>query len=316
MKIKKILSGALASALLVTAMPVFSAFADEVDDSKGGSSMLTAEEIAFNGIISSNLTDWDTDWYKFTVPSAGKVNISLGLTGSSLYFTLKNGNDEATTLYEEKYLSSGVYTYYLTAGDYYIDLSMPRLSSCNYDMQIKYTSSDLSVENENNNTLKKATAVECDGTDYVRQFSLNDAVDYYSFELAEKGRVTLNFDSDMDNTDWELYDSEDALIKNGTFRKGELDSGISAKEANIMKPGKYTVAFKKNTNYGTYSFSLDYLKNYNDISVSGIIAAADLNEDGSIDSSDASLILTYYAYISTGGTETDMNKWLAQNSNK
>ena len=39
--------------------------------------------------------------------------------------------------------------------------------------------------------------------------------------------------------------------------------------------------------------------------------AADVNGDETIDASDASLILAYYAYVSTGGTETDMEKWLA-----
>lgn len=33
-------------------------------------------------------------------------------------------------------------------------------------------------------------------------------------------------------------------------------------------------------------------------------AAGDVNGDGLVDSSDASLILSYYAYVSTGGTET------------
>lgn len=37
---------------------------------------------------------------------------------------------------------------------------------------------------------------------------------------------------------------------------------------------------------------------------------ADVNSDGSIDSSDASLILEFYSYLSIGGTETDMKKWL------
>ncbi|MBO5162891.1 MAG: leucine-rich repeat protein [Ruminococcus sp.] len=40
--------------------------------------------------------------------------------------------------------------------------------------------------------------------------------------------------------------------------------------------------------------------------------AADVDKDGKIDSSDASIILQFYAYISTGGTETDMSKWLTK----
>lgn len=313
MKIKKILTGALTSALLVTAMPVFSASAD--DNDPNGNTVLDPIDITLGETVSGSLGYSDNDWYKFTVPSSGKVTITFGIEPcDDAEFELVSGNDEATALTPKKELGSdtNISTYYLTAGDYYIHLSM-QLNARSYDMQVKFTSSDLTVENEDNNTIAKAVPVEYDGTVYDRQLSLNDSIDYYTFDVAEKGRVTLNFDSDMNNTDWEIYNSEDALIKKGTFVKGEQDSGISDKEANIMKPGKYTVAFKKNESYGPYTFSLDYLKNYNDISVSGIIAAADINEDGSIDSSDASLILTYYAYISTGGTETDMNKWLAQN---
>ena len=42
--------------------------------------------------------------------------------------------------------------------------------------------------------------------------------------------------------------------------------------------------------------------------------AADVNSDDTEDASDASKILEYYAYCSTGGKETDMQKWL--NANK
>ena len=39
-------------------------------------------------------------------------------------------------------------------------------------------------------------------------------------------------------------------------------------------------------------------------------SAADIDKDGKIDSSDASFILRFYSYVSTGGTVTDMSKWL------
>ena len=37
---------------------------------------------------------------------------------------------------------------------------------------------------------------------------------------------------------------------------------------------------------------------------------ADVNSDGTVDASDASLILSFYAFLSTGGTITDMREWL------
>lgn len=311
MKFKKILSGVLASSMLVSAMPVFSASAADTDVT--GNSILDAVDITLGEIISSDLQSNDNDWYKITLPSSGKVTITLAAEScASACFKLVNGDDEATVLSQKDFNDTNIFTYYLTAGDYYIYLSMG-YNVRSYDIQVKFTSSDVTVENEDNNTIAKASAVDYDGTVYKRQLSLNDSVDYYTFNLAEKGRVTLNFDSSMKNVDWEIYDSEDSNIKEGTFTKKTDDSGISAKESNILKEGKYTIAIKKKDSYGDYSFSLDYIQNYNDLSVSGIIAAGDIDGDGKIDASDASFILMYYAYLSTGGTETDMNKWLANN---
>lgn len=309
MKFKKILSGFLASAMLVSAMPAFSASAADKDPN--GNSMLDAVDVTLGEIISSELTSYDNDWYKITLPSSGKVNMTLERT-YRLNYEFFNGNDEAVALDKsEKWLfDTNIITYYLTAGDYYLHLYGNNESSP-YDMQIKFTPSDVTFDSVDNNTIAKATDVEYDGTVYNGQLSLNDSIDYYTFNVAEQGRVTLNFDSPMEDVDWEIYDSENSRIKIGSFSKGKQDSGISAREANIMKPGKYTIAFKKKDSYGEYSFSLDYLKNYNDTSVSGIIAAADIDGDGAITSADASLVLAYYAYISTGDTETDMNKWLA-----
>lgn len=45
--------------------------------------------------------------------------------------------------------------------------------------------------------------------------------------------------------------------------------------------------------------------------VTNYAIAADDNCDNTIDSSDASSILAFYANISIGGTETDMGKWLS-----
>lgn len=308
MKFKKILSGVLASAMLVSAMPAFSASAADKDPN--GNSILDAVNITLGEIISSSFTYDDDDWYKFSIPSAGKVTITMDNSDNTTYFSLINGDDDATSLVNRYRLFSNtnVLTYYLTAGDYYIHFNAG--FSRDYDMKVTFSSTNATPD-EDNNTIAKATAVEYDGTIYKKQISLNDPVDYYTFNVAEQGKVTINFDSPMNATDWEIYDSENSKIKKGSFVRVVQDSGISAKESNIMKPGKYTIAFKKNDSYGDYSFSLDYLKNYNDTSVSGILAVADFDEDGAITAADASLVLAYYAYVSTGGTETDMNKWLA-----
>lgn len=308
MKFKKILSGVLASAMLISAMPAFSSVA--VDKDATGNTMLDAVEIKFGEIVSEKVDEKDHDWYKFTLPSVGKVTVTVS---GKIGYALLSGNDEGTKYEDTHWYENGtrIFSYYLAAGDYYIDISSASMTTESSDLQVRFTPCDVTFEDADNNTLFNAAPVEYDGTIYKGVFLNDDPVDYYTFNVAEQGRVTLKFTSPMDNVDWEIYDSDDTRIKKGAFSKDEQDTYISGKDANIMKPGKYTIAFKKKDSYGEYSFSLDYLKNYNDTSVSGIIAAADIDGDGAITSADASLVLAYYAYISTGGTETDMNKWLA-----
>lgn len=77
-----------------------------------------------------------------------------------------------------------------------------------------------------------------------------------------------------------------------------------------MTAGTFTLGITKHdTACGNYTLNLDYVKDYNNLSVSDAFACADVNKDHLIDSNDATAILAYYAYLSTGGTETDMNIW-------
>ena len=78
MKLKKIISALTASAVLASALPVYSGlltFADDTDET--GNSQLDTIDISFNEIISDTLEWADDDWYKFTLSTSGKVNMTL-----------------------------------------------------------------------------------------------------------------------------------------------------------------------------------------------------------------------------------------------
>ncbi|MBR0141770.1 MAG: hypothetical protein IJM19_05955 [Ruminococcus sp.] len=319
MKKNKILSVFAAAALMVSAMPFASISANAADDDITGNTMLTAEELTLNKVVSSEASGGtDHDWYVFTLTEPSKVNVICQNSGTNaFYFKIYDEKNDNSTVYTT---SSAVYsvntTLYLTAGNYYIYLNSS-YNSFTYDMKVTSTPSNLSFDaSAENNTMTEAIPVDFD-TDYNAQISQNDNIDYYTFELPKEARVTFNFTGALDNIDWNLYDNEDDLIKHGIYQKdSENDTKVSKRKSLILKEGKYTLSLESNKNspsYGQYSFSLNALENYGETAVNGIISFGDINKDGKVDSSDASVILSYYAYRSTNTTnpETDMNKWVA-----
>ena len=321
MKKNKILSVFAAAALMVSAMPFAGISANADDTDITGNTMLTAEELTLNKVVSSEASGGtDHDWYVFTLTEPSKINIICQNPGANaFYFRVYDEKNDNSVVYKPS--TSTVYsvntTLYLTAGNYYIDLNS-YVSSFTYDLKVTSTPSNLSFDaSAENNSMTEAIAVDFD-TNYNAQISQNDNIDYYTFELPKEARVTFNFSGIFDSVDWSLYDNEDDLIKHGVYQKdSENDSKITKRKSLILKEGKYTISLESNKTspaYGQYSFSLNAVENYGETAVNGIISFGDINKDGTINSSDASIILSYYAYRSTNTTdpETDMNKWVAE----
>ena len=321
MKLNKMGGGiavVLAATLAVSALPFsgITAFAEDKDIT--GNTMFTADEIKLGKVASGELLGGDNDWYTFTLTEPTKINMVIANQDNYQYQLIDEADDN-------KVLDSsgnGVIrdasmnkTYYLKAGTYYLRLysESALIWTPSYDIKLTATPCKLSVPGDgSNNAIGDSAAVEFD-KEYNAQISQNDNTDYYTFELEKDGRVTFNFDAAFNACDWSLFDNQKDLIKHGTYQKiNEKDSKITKDNSLVLKAGKYYVSLAANDkapSYGPYTFSFDYLEKYNDTAVNGIIAFGDINHDGKIDAKDASATLSYYAYLSTGGTETDMNQW-------
>ena len=315
-KTGKIAALALSSMLTLSALPFsgITAFAEDTDLT--GNTMLTADELKFDKVVSGTIDGVDNDWYSFTITEPSKVNL-ICQGDATIGYELYDGAHDNSVI-DNADLKSIVNTYYLTAGTYYVHLYWAYTAPA-YDLKVSATPCKLSVPgNGSNNAIGDAAEIELE-TKYNAQISLNDDIDYYTFDLEKEGSVTFDFAGGLNAVDWALYDNKDDLIKHGIYQKNdEKDSRITKKNNLILKPGKYTVAVganEKAASYGQYTFSFNYVEKYNDTAANGIIAAADLNRDGTINSIDASIILVYYSYCATGGKETDMNKWIEENYN-
>lgn len=302
----------MATAMVASTMTVFSAFAEDTNET--GNGINDAVPISFNKVVSGNITNHDNDWYSFSLDTPGKLNITVDITNSNntdkCYEIVDADNNDTTLFTSDNFTNTTLRNVvYLSAGNYYIHFYSGDWAGCNYDMKIVNTPTEESFDSKSNNNIGKASAVEFD-TEYTGQISANDDADYYTFEVAEEGMVTFNFDGDLENVDWKIYNSDKEAVESGTFSKADTDDAISAMKSYVMTAGTFTLGITKNgESCGNYTLSLDYLKDYNNRAVSGVFACVDVTKDGFIDARDAGAILSYYAYLSTGGKETDFNVW-------
>ncbi|HBB20274.1 MAG TPA: hypothetical protein DCZ62_07575 [Ruminococcus sp.] len=314
----------LAAALTVSTALSGAFVANAADEDLTGNTMLQADEITLGKVYSGDISNKiDNDWFVFTLTEPSKVNLSFATGASISYCAMKliDGTHDNNVLYSSVDAKPLNATYYLTAGEYYFGLVNDDNSynlGSTYDLKITATPCNLNVPGDgSNNALGDATAVEFE-TEYNAQISQNDTADYYTIDLSNDAYVTFNFSGAVNSADWALYDNQDDLIKHGIYQKKNTnDSKITESNSLRLKAGKYTVylgANEKAPSYGQYTFSFNYSEQINDTAANGIIPLGDVNKDGFIDANDASTILVYYAYLMTGGTETDMEKWLADNS--
>lgn len=317
MKLKKIISALTASAVVATALPVYaglSAFAEDTDET--GNTMFTAIEILPDATFSDELTTSDEDWYKFTLTTAGKLNLMFSINGSgSVNFLMMDGTEDNNQLTKIGN-RSGIqrYIYYLTAGDYYINFS-PYVLTSDYEVKLSFTPYESTFDGANNNSITKASEIELE-KNYSSFIVTDDSKDYYTFNLDKDDDIALNFEGDIGAIDWTLYNNKNEEILNGTYTRDTEISDLIVKNNYVpLKSGKYTLAFNASVEsdfpdttyyYGSYNFSLS---EYVDFDANGI-SIGDFNNDGMIDASDASVLLEYYSYLSTGGEEKDMRKWL------
>ncbi|MDE6835167.1 MAG: hypothetical protein K2J39_13115 [Ruminococcus sp.] len=321
MKNKQFISAVMAVAMVATSMTAFSAFAD---DDKEGNHMSDAIPVSFGKeLTDQQLYRLDDDWYSFSLDTTSKVHLYTKFNFyqeyNGTYYEIVDADNDYKTIFKSENLKPVKWDkdFYLPAGNYFIHVcSESQNFSANYDMNVTVaTPEEDSFDALSNNNLGNASAIKFD-TEYTGHLYDNDEVDYYTFNLAEEGMVTLNLDSSMDNVDWKIYNSDKVAVEEGTFSKSdnnEEDSGISAKKSYIMTAGTFTIGIMKNDKsekaYGNYTLKLDYLKDYNNYHASGVFACADINKDGFIDAGDATVVLSYYAYLSTGGKESDLNVW-------
>ena len=201
---KKVLSLLLAIAMLftITAEIDLSVYAASYWEAESNNSYSTADNLPVNSTIYGVCSDSnDYDWYKFTLPSRGRVNVSFSFTSrnSSGYWNVciykSSGNGNYSELDSESvYLYDGSYNFStlgLEEGTYFIKVNPYSVSGVQYGVTANYTKCN-NWEVEFNDNYSTADTLTLNTTMYGVCTDSND-YDWYKFTLPSKEKINVSF---------------------------------------------------------------------------------------------------------------------------
>ena len=213
-------------------------------------------------------TGEDPHYYKFTLGSAGSINISGSFSLSQVYVHLMN--EEGTSFYDKELQAedngtSIVYqkATYLNAGTYYFCVAQDSNAIGSYRFTITYapvTETYPESQSGSNNSMQDASSIYPDQA-YDGVISETDEKDYYCINLYP-GTYQVRVGGDMEWLYMYFYDSEEGELASGNPRKdsslGSLD--YISDEIIVEEQADYYLCFQRDREYtGTYSFYVHYL---------------------------------------------------------
>lgn len=229
-------------------------------------SITSANNIALNKYYEGTIQhSSDVDFYKFTLPSAGSVNLSLStLPKSEWYVHLQNAQGE---IYEYFYTDDSELvkgrnsvniglpkgTYYVKVGSYSNTIGRP------YTLKASFKASKTAYEKEFNNTLTTANAIKLNTniTGVINNQDSSD-VDFYKFTVPTTSNVKIRM-SQKSGASWytSLYNSQGSLIHDRYTDSSELVKGSTITTLRLNKGTYYYRVSNYNyANWTPYTFNI------------------------------------------------------------
>ncbi|MGN0523872.1 MAG: pre-peptidase C-terminal domain-containing protein, partial [Eubacterium sp.] len=263
----------------------FTSANESFSEPQGGNnnSIATANGIVFGNTYKGQLAVNDnTDLYKFSLSSSGRITISVkaNISSSSYYIYDVNGNTlwegycyrwndntKQMTYDQELDLTKG--TYYFSVRDYYG-------TTGNYSFNISFTSANESFsepQGGNNNSIATANEIVL-GNTYKGQLAVNDNTDLYKFSLSSSGRITISVKANISSSSYYIYDVNGNTLWEGyCYRWNDNTKQMTYDQELDLSKGTYY--FSVRDYYGTtgnYSFNI-HTHTYNSYTTNATISA-------------------------------------------
>jgi len=215
-----------------------------------------ADSVQPNGTIHGSFDSYYShDWYKFTLPQDGVVQLKFANALSdkdytNLYAKLYKADDMSNALFDSTYNNDFAMTSAnhsspkigLSAGTYYVDVYAGDEYS-EYSMTVDFTGSD-AWEKEPNDSSNQSSAITV-GKTYTGNITNNSDNDWYRFTLDRKQQVQIHFTSKKQSQSygfWRVYLYSSNNINNALTKVEIPCSQASANsKAMTLDKGSYYV---------------------------------------------------------------------------
>lgn len=242
---------------------------EEKTEVQAAPNMLKSVRSTYNLTLGNSTTgyvseDNDTNVYRFTVSTPGKVTLNMTSYVERYDFLLYDSNGKEIWSDEWNYWNSSleyindIYNLYLEKGTYSLEVK-------GYDGKEKYVlktsflSSNTNVP-EPNNSFSEAQKVNF-GTMYTGQTSWNDEFDNFKFTLTKSGRVSINLTSYMKTYNFALYDKSGKELSSSNYNDwNETQGYVSDTYTFDLEKGEYYVKIERTYEdcSGKYKVKFDF----------------------------------------------------------
>lgn len=225
------------------------------------------DKITVNGILN---TSEDVDYYLFTLPKPGKVEIKINQNLNtryevSLYTVQQNKLEDYYTNYNIDKGPEELFSQGLDAGTYYVKVEQYDRSNNNvpYTLSINYTESSY-YEKEFNNDRSSADRISMNKKYYGWADASYDNDDYYLFEVPASGEVKIDMKSTLSTQfNMRLYNNAGDLVEDWYSYYGSeivnmihtgLPKGIYYIRVNAYEGSRYNVPYEFKVSFSKNSY--------------------------------------------------------------
>ena len=232
-----------------------------------GNSIATATSISFNSNYSGSITATNTtDVYKFTLPSSGRINLTLTAYIYKMHYYIYNSDGE--TVWSNRYVywndntkqSNITKELDLIEGTYYFTAERAD-GTGNYNFKITFTTASETfgeTKNKTNNSIADANSISL-GTSYKGQIAENDNTDIYKFTLPSSGRINLILTAYIYKMHYYIYDSDGETVWSNRYVYWNDNTKQSNIDENLdLTKGTYYFAAERADGTGNYNFKINF----------------------------------------------------------
>lgn len=234
-----------------------------------------ADTIKLNtAIYGATSSSADVDWYKFVVEKAGYITIAFNhdtVESSNEYWRMYILQSDAVTYYDNVNTCYGFKGNQngssckmgVAPGTYYIKINTSSYSSNTYNIKVNFTEAN-NWETEVNNTSSQADTLKLNTEINGALFSSSD-VDWYRFEVDEKGYLTIDFKHDLidsTNTYWrmQIFHSDGITYYDGNNVECTINGNADWNSCALgVSPGVYYLkVYASSHSSKTYSIKVNH----------------------------------------------------------